>query len=90
MINLRNPEPATDKTKVEKPATKPKAAPADAKESPFAQARAIFWRDPKQERATFLAACADLGMNTATAKTRWYCLTTGRDASCSNANLRGV
>lgn len=78
-----------------KPASKAKvkkaAAPADVvQDGPFALARSIFWRDPKQDRATFLAACAEKGMNVATAKTRWFCLTTGRDASCTNEKLRGV
>jgi hypothetical protein len=75
------------------PATKAKSkkeAATAAKDSPFAQARAIFWRDPNQDRATFLAACEAVGMNPATAKSRFYCLKTGRDSSCSNPALRGV
>lgn len=86
MITLRNPDETT------KPETKGKSKKAEPKKdaSPFAQARAIFWRDPKQDRATFLAACDAVGMNKATAKTRWYCLTTDRDASCANEALRGI
>ncbi|RFC67793.1 hypothetical protein DY251_09375 [Mesorhizobium denitrificans] len=68
---------------------KSKTAPAK-KESPFAQARKIYWANPSQDRATFLAACAAIQMNTATAKTRFYCLTTGRDASCKDEALRAA
>jgi hypothetical protein len=84
MINLQNPETGPKATKA-----KIKSENTD-KPSPFAQARAIFWKDPKQDRATFLAACEAIGMNPATAKTRWYCLTTDRDASCKDPTLRGV
>jgi hypothetical protein len=88
MIDFREPDDAGDTKPKRK--RKPKPEPAPAKDGAFAQARKIFWADPKQDRATFLAACAAVGMNPKTAVTRFYCLSTGRDASCANESLRGV
>lgn len=98
-INSEQPAEAPNPTPVvladqpkptKRKASKSKKSATETRAGAFAQARSIFWRDPKQDRATFLAACDDVDINPATAKTRFYCLTTGRDASCSNPTLRGV